>query len=105
MTYYGNARSVFSGSRDIPRDTALAERYYKRAYDLSKQRELKAKAAFMAAKCELAARLEKEGTPDGMLPMPGRWFNELQGFRDTAFHQEALAECGQYQRWLAQQGD
>ena len=105
LTWYGNARVVLEGTHHATRDTRPAERWYKRAFDLAASRELKARAAFYAAKAELHALLEASGHDpyEGLsaLPVPNTWYPVLQTFSDTAYYREILAECGAFRRWAA----
>jgi hypothetical protein len=87
MTFYGNARSVFAWTHQATVDTRPAERWYKLAFELAVDRELKAQAAFMAAKAELAQLLESgdpkvETLADGQ-PVPRRWFPVVRELSDT----------------------
>jgi hypothetical protein len=104
ITWYGNARSVLESSHYATEDTRAAERWYKRAFDLTGNRELKAKAAFMASKCELGRMISDVG-PSGRyidaLPVPKKWFPVVKTFSDTAYYREILAECSNYVRWNA----
>ena len=103
LTWYGNARVFLEGTGYATRDTRPAEAWYRRAFDSARSRELKAKAAFMAAKCELAQRLEAKPPEreDEPLPVPKTWFPVVKQFEDTRYHQEVLAECGHYRTWRA----
>jgi hypothetical protein len=108
LTWYGNARSFLESSHFATADTSAAEGAYEKALGLTADRELKATAAFMAAKCELARRLE---SPDpavrgasGELPVPAKWFPVVKSFADTKYHAEILKECGHYRRWLEPKG-
>jgi hypothetical protein len=94
MTFAGNARAVFAGSHAATSDTSMAERRFKRAHDLTADRELKAKAATMAAKCELARSGESESRT---------WYPALRALSDTAYQKEVLAECGWYRDWAGKQ--
>ncbi len=100
VTWYGNARTVLESTRQATRDTRPAERWYKRAFDLTKNRELKTKAAFMAAKAELGRLVETESMSDN-LPIPTTWFPVLRGLADTKYYKEVLSECGNFRRWVA----
>jgi hypothetical protein len=102
ITWYGNARSLLEGTHNASSDTAAAEAWYKRAFEQSKNRELRAKAAFMAAKCELGRLLNANpGSELDVLPIPQTWFPVVKGFADTKYHKEILKECGHYGRWVA----
>jgi len=105
-TWFGNARAFTEGTHQRSAETARAEGWFKRAFDLSKNRELKAKAAWGAAKCELG-RLEKLNVDepwgvDGQdIPMPKTWFAVMKKYADTKYGKEALKECGRFQRYMA----
>jgi hypothetical protein len=102
ITWYGNARVVLENSHQATRDARPAERWYKRAMELSKNRELRAKAAFMAAKSELGSLLNKRD-PDAWgdaLPIPTTWFPIFKMYADTKYYKEVLAECGNFRGWL-----
>jgi hypothetical protein len=90
MTYSGNARVVLGESHQSWPDTAAAEGWFKRAYELAENRELKARAATMAAKCE-AAREEDEFSKT--------WYPALRSLADTKYEKEVLKECGWYREW------
>ena len=105
VTWFGNARAFSEGTHQRTADTARAESWFKRAYDLSKNRELKAKAAWGAAKCELG-RLEKLNVdePWGVngqdIPMPTKWFAVMKKYADTKYGKEALKECGRFRTYM-----
>jgi hypothetical protein len=106
ITWYGNARVVLAESHQAA-TAGLAARWYQRAFALTTNRELKAKAAFLAAKCELATKLddaEAHRDPaadpgDGGLPVPTTWFPVVKRYADTRYYQEILAECGHFKAW------
>ena len=107
ITAFGNARYFTQGTHVVV-DPGLAEAWYKRAYETSSSRELKAKAAFMAAKSELALdvatapsskRPQRPIDPADYLPIPTTWFPIVKSFADTAYHRDILRECGHYRRW------
>jgi len=104
ITHYGNARVVTENSHQSTRDTRAAEHWYKRAFELSTDRELRAKAAFMAAKCELGMIYLRElddGSPAASEPMAKTWFPIVKTFANTRYYQEALGECGYFRDWVA----
>ncbi len=112
ITWYGNARSFLESSHQMSRDTRAAEKWFKRAFDLTQKRELKAKAAFYAAKCELgtminadlAAASDENASPiTDTLPVPKTWFPIVRRFADTKYYKEVLRECGHFQRWASTQ--
>ena len=101
ITWHGNARVVLEGSHHATRDASAALRWYKRAYELTKNRELKAKAAFLAAKSELGNLISKQDdTSDpGGLPIPATWFPIVKSFANTKYYKEVLKECGHFRDW------
>jgi tetratricopeptide (TPR) repeat protein len=103
ITYYGNARVVLADSHHATNDTRDAEKWYKRAYDLSKNRELKAKAAYLASKAELGRLLNASGPtwqPLNRLPIPKTWFPIVKQLSDTRYYREVLRECGNFAGWV-----
>lgn len=108
VTRYGNARIVAGSSHQYTRDTKLAERWYKKAYDTSKNRELKAKAAFLAAKAETGALINAAIGPDDYdggvaIPTPKVWFPVVKSLADTKYYKEVLKECGTFAAWASTQ--
>jgi hypothetical protein len=104
VTWWGNARVVFSGTNQETSDASAAMRWYKRAYDLSKNREFKAKAAFLAAKAELGTKIgEPYGGYSDSGPYSDTWFPVVKSLADTKYYKEILRECGHYRDWLARQ--
>lgn len=111
ITWYGNARVVLDGTHQTVEAPRAAERWYKRAFELSRDRELRAKAAFFAAKAELGALISaaedtaslSEGEHLGLsdLPTPKTWFPVLESFSDTAYYQDVLRECSNFSSWAA----
>jgi hypothetical protein len=111
ITWYGNARVVLDGTHQQVETPRAAERWYKRAFELSRDRELRAQAAFFAAKAELGAMIsaaedaaslgEAEHLGLSELPKPKTWFPVLDTFADTAYYQEVLAECSNFSSWAA----
>ena len=103
ITWYGNARSVLEDSHQMTHEARAAERWYKRAYDLTKNRELKVKAAFMAAKSELGTLIgagdEATRNYDDALPFPKTWFPIVKQYADTKYYKEILRECGNFKRF------
>ena len=103
ITWYGNARSVLDATHQATRDTKAAERWYRKAFELATSRELKAQAAFYAAKAELHGLLNATETDPysyaETLPVPTTWYPIVKSFADTAYYREILAECGTYRRW------
>jgi hypothetical protein len=102
ITYYGNARVVLAETHFATTDTRDAEKWYKRAYDLAKSRELKARAAYLASKAELGRLINAAGGPTNMtgtLPIPRTWFPAVKKLADTKYYREVLRECGHFAAW------
>jgi hypothetical protein len=102
VTRYGNARVVLESSHQVTRDATAAERWYKRAFELTKNRELKAKAAFFAAKSERANLLnavEDSRKYDDPIPLSKTWYPIVKQFKDTKYYKEILRECGTFAGW------
>jgi tetratricopeptide (TPR) repeat protein len=97
LTWFGNARVVFESTHQATRDTRPAEAYYKRAYELTRNKELKAKAAFLASKAEFGRLAETDNLDT--LPTPVTWFPLLKKLSDTKYYKEILRECGNFRRW------
>jgi tetratricopeptide (TPR) repeat protein len=99
LTYWGNARQATAETHQKTEDASLAMKYYKKAHDLSKNRELKVKAAFLAAKAELGTLLGVDGTAGG-LPIPKTWFPVVKQYANTRYYKEVLKECGHFASWV-----
>jgi hypothetical protein len=98
LTWYGNARSFAADTHQATRDTRAAEHWYKRAFELTKDRELKVKAAFLAAKAELGRLLD---APDSEAePVPATWFPIVRKFATTRYYKEIVRECGRFRDWV-----
>ncbi len=105
ITYHGNARTFTEGTHQSTSDARLAERYYKRVYDSSGNRELKAKAAWLAAKAELGTLIHKaevanpnDGIDAGLM-VPKTWFPVFAKFANTKYYKEVLKDCGRFSSW------
>ncbi len=106
LTYWGNARIATENTHQHTRDASQAIRWYKRAFDLTRDRELETKAAFFAAKAELGTELYQavgdasswklESTK---LPIPRIWFPVVKRFANTRYYKEILSECGHFAAW------
>jgi hypothetical protein len=100
LTYYGNCRGFYrvgGVERFIPMDDGLAESYYRKVVELAADRELQAKAAFMAAKCEHNAWYTAKLTTRPA----GKWFPLIkERYADTQYYAEILRECGDFKRYL-----
>jgi hypothetical protein len=67
--------------------------------DLTKDRELKAKAAYLAAKAELGGMItaaEAAGKDVDALPVPATWCTQLKTLSDTQYYRDVLRECGHF---------
>lgn len=114
MSYYGNARDVygtahsnFYGAFPFNLNMQLAEKYYKRALELSADKEFKAKACFMAAKTEqnryFNAHAKDEGrAPAGPEPVHSPVYFKLlkDSYANTRYYQEIIKECGYFRNYL-----
>ena len=103
LTYSGNARVVLAGTHLATTDTRLAAKYYKRAFDLSSNRETKAQAAWLAAKCEVASKFdpkpdEESSATQGAIAATV-WYPVVKRFAATKYAKEVLKECGWYATW------
>lgn len=113
ISYYGNSRGFYqtphSNFGNLTREVSMtmAERYYSRAAMLATDREFKAKALFMAAKCEQNSYFESRGGVrnqyflEPLMFSGGLHFTQLkQAYADTAFYREALQECGTFRAFV-----
>ncbi len=72
----------------------LAEKYYVQAMSLFSNKELKAKAAFMAAKTEQ----NRYGTGD----QPRTYFKLIKdSYSDTQYYREIISECATFRAYAA----
>lgn len=114
MSYYGNARDVyrtghynFSDATALNLNMDLAQKYYKRAMDLSGDKEFKAKACFMAAKTEQNRYFDMSAKSHGSAgdrPEPVHspvYFKMLKdSYANTRYYQEIVRECGYFRSYL-----
>ena len=114
MTYYGNARAVYRTQHYNFPDTSalnlnmnLAEKYYKRAMELTGDKEFKAKACFMAAKTEqnryFNTLAENPARPaDRLEPVHSPvYFKMLKdSYANTRYYREIIRECGYFRGYL-----
>ena len=103
ITWLGNARVFLWDTNQRTSDTRVAERWYKHAFDLTKNRETKAKAAWLAAKAELG-RLENIDVDapwgnQGELPTPKTWYPIMRTFADTKYYKDVIAQCAKFRDW------
>jgi len=95
MSTYGSFRGLVS-DEDIASDCTLAESYYRKALQAATRRELKARSAFMAAKCELNNWYNHAGRKHQL-----RWFRTLRDdYADTQFYQDIIRECGYFRHFV-----
>jgi hypothetical protein len=106
MSFYGNSRFMYATedyhfkASPLISDQSKAKEYYKKAFDLSTDREFKAKAAFMSAKVELNEYYLKN--PDKETFQSGQWFRTLKdSLSDTRYYKEVLKECGYFQTFVS----
>jgi hypothetical protein len=114
MTYFGNARRVYEtaitpgGFADFygphPEragdplfDCTRAERYYRKAMEVSRDAEFRARCAFMAAKCEQNMFfLVKPESYNGDF-RSGTYFRLLRAsYSSTRYYREIIRECGYF---------
>jgi len=123
MTYFGNARLVYETklvysnpidfgydnrqrtSYDPTSDCQKAEEYYRKAMELSVDKEFKAKCCFMAAKCEQNTYFNSAEFSNDRPIRSGKYFKQLQeNFSSTKYYKEVLNECGYFEvfrkQWL-----
>ncbi|CAN5906483.1 hypothetical protein BH11MYX2_BH11MYX2_30910 [soil metagenome] len=105
ISWYGNARVVLESTHQAFDEPKQALAWFTQAFKLAKTRELKARAAYYAAKAQLGMMIS--ATPGGAqynymetIPVPSVWFTELSRFNDTAYYREVLKECGNFARWI-----
>ena len=105
VTDNGNARMFVNGTHQSTLDARLAERFYKQAYDGTTRRELKAQAAWLAAKAELGVMIFTEQSKhpadgvDAATLIPTTWFPAFKKLADTAYYKDVLKECGRFRTW------
>ena len=116
MSHFGNARALYATTLGtfpsfLPRqtDTKQALKYYEQAAETTKDRELQAKAHFMAAKAERDGIYVSRPTKDPLAYddlhtantyVVGKHFKLLaDNYADTQYYQEAIAECGFFRRF------
>lgn len=121
MTYYGNARSFYysnimdQGGNYIDEDykpyllnPALANSYYKKAFEAAANPEQKAKCVYMMAKCERNAfYTDNYHTNRYDYRQPEVHFLAWNGFKklkaeysNTQYYKEVINECGYFQKYL-----
>jgi len=106
-TYTGVSKWMIEGSHaGGAADAELAMRYFKKAHDLSNDRETKTRAAVFAAKAEMIMRIAEpaaaSATPDpdeASPPMPKTWYPILKTYKGTRYYNEVIKECGRFASW------
>lgn len=120
MTYFGNARMVYGtpikdrslvyfdyrpdqqNLKDPIYDCSKAEEYYRKAMELSVDKEFKAKCCFMAAKCEQNAYFMSPDFNYERVVRAGKYYQQLQeSFSKTNYYKEVLKECGYFKMYQA----
>lgn len=120
MTYFGNARMVYdtkmkdhylvefgydNGNKSLEDpiyDCSKAAEYYRKAMELSVDKEFKAKCCFMAAKCEQNAYFISADYSANRSIQSGKYFKLLQeDFSKTGYYKEVLKECGYFATYQA----
>ena len=112
MTWYGNARALYSTRVRYTEDSyylstevrstrpfydcSRARTWYETAMELTSNRELQTKYAWMAAKCEQAEITNKSENYDQLF-IPEEYFKRIkEKYSDTKYYQEILQECGYF---------
>ena len=103
ITWYGNSRTFYEDlmRAALPGQMERAEAFYRRAYEASMDRDFKARAAFMAAKCEQNRYFigRRNGQPDFVA---GEWYRTLRSrYADTTYFAEILKECGYFRTFMS----
>jgi hypothetical protein len=107
ISYYGNSRAMYEtiGGHFVaePRkfDCSRARSFYEKAAQLTTDRELKATAAFMAAKCEQNAYYAKDADKSKVDFIAATWYDILRDrLADTKYYKEILVECGYFATYV-----
>lgn len=78
----------------------LAEKYYMQAMNRSPNKEVQAKACFMAAKAE-QNRFYNTRKRDENDIHPGKYYRLMKTtYSDTKYFQEVIHECGYFRTWI-----
>ena len=71
-----------------------------RALALSSDKEFKAKATWMAAKCEQNRWYNTHPQHDDKDIHPGKYYEQMKAsFKDTKYYDEVIEECGYFKTW------
>ncbi len=114
MSYYGNGRLIyhtehynFPNHSPLTTGTQLAEKYYKRAMERSPDREVQAKACFMAAKTEQNRYFANQYSKNQPVSDPQAathspvYFKLLKDrYADTKYYQEVVRECSYFRFYI-----
>ena len=114
MSYYGNGRLIyhtehsnFPNRSPLTTQTQLAEKYYKRAMERSPDREVQAKACFMAAKTEQNRYFANQNSKNQPVADPQVtthspvYFKLLkERYAETKYYQEVVRECSYFRFYV-----
>ncbi len=114
MSYYGNGRLIYYTKHEnfvnrspLTVQTQLAEKYYKRAMERSPDREVQAKACFMAAKTEQNRYFANQYNKNKDVSDPQVathspiYFKILQErYANTKYYQEVVRECSYFRFYV-----
>ncbi|HEY0192234.1 MAG TPA: hypothetical protein VGC42_14030 [Kofleriaceae bacterium] len=95
---WGNARGVLHETHQDSSNTAPALPWYQRAYELTRNKERKAMAAYLAAKAEHGSQAPT-ATDDDSPPRAYVWFPRLKQLSDTRYYKQVLRECSTFRDW------
>jgi hypothetical protein len=108
ITWFGNSRVMYETEADHfsrrPRivDCSRAAAFYKKAMELSTDRELKARACFMLSKCELNSYYIRDPDKKAGDFIAGKYFHVLRdSYGDTKYYQEVIQECGYFKTFIS----
>ncbi len=116
MSYYGNGRAVYNtahsnlapdrenknGDAELALNMEQAERFYKRAAELSSDQELRAQATFLAAKTEQNRFYNSHVEGDPVDIHPGKYYLLLkEKFHETSYFKEIIRECGYFRTYMS----
>lgn len=117
ITYFGNSRSFYSSplydrydvyfywresiKPDAIFDCSKSKEYYVKAFNTSKNKEFKAKCAFMAAKCEQNDFFVQRDNSSDIDFSAGKYFKLLkEHYSTTKYYKEVLKECGYFRTYI-----
>jgi hypothetical protein len=119
MSYYGNGRAIYNthfqnlvpdrygtngiSDSDLALNQDMAEKFYNRAASLTSDKELRAKATFLAAKAEQNRWYNTHPDDDNSNGHAGKYFAALKAsFSDTEYYKEVVNECGYFKKYVGQ---